>query len=202
MTRFEKARIAIRYQLLGMAHSDPSWYDALKAFDFAESYSENSFRKDGAPEFSHQIRIASSILQVHQMLNDPAKCVAVAFLHDILEDKPVGSLNFESQISEACSILNKNVWENTNSYYLAIGKNKIASIVKGFDRLDNVSTMYGAFSPQKIESYIKETEDYVLPMLKTARHTFYNQSHVYELIRDRIENITAVHKAYLTKNLD
>ena len=60
---------------------------------------------------------------------------------------------------------------------------KIASVCKGFDRVHNLMSMLGGFTPEKQVSYIQETKDFTIPMLKLARRNFPSQECVYENIK-------------------
>lgn len=49
-------------------------------------------------------------------------------------------------------------------YFYHISQNPKACLVKLLDRCNNVSTMSGSFSEEKMKKYIKETEEYILPL--------------------------------------
>ena len=56
----------------------------------------------------------------------------------------------------------------------------LASIVKAADRFHNHSTMGNAFSVPKQLSYLVETEQFVLPMIKASARAFPIQEAAYE----------------------
>ena len=47
----------------------------------------------------------------------------------------------------------------------------------------NVQTMPGVFSKEKMKDYVKETNDYILPMLKSARRIHTKSEPAYQNIR-------------------
>ena len=49
-------------------------------------------------------------------------------------------------------------------YYRRIRENRKACIVKLIDRCNNVSTMAGSFTQQRMIEYIEESEEYILPL--------------------------------------
>lgn len=99
--------------------------------------------------------------------------LAVILLHDVCEDCGIDSseLPFTVKIKNAVELLTKKPdydvlnKENTERYYAAIQDNRLAAMAKVIDRCNNVSTMAQAFTDQRLGEYIKETEQYVFPLL-------------------------------------
>lgn len=77
---YEKLTISLRYWLLGKGY-----IKALKAMEYAAQHHTGT-RKDGTPEFSHQIWQAHYIRSITALLVDPEACLIVCFLHDVVED--------------------------------------------------------------------------------------------------------------------
>lgn len=114
-------------------------------------------------------------------------CAKMARLHDVVEDYNVSvseiRLKFGGAVADAVNALSKNsdgFKKAEGDYYHIIGTNPIASVVKDADRVNNVQTMLGVFSKEKQRSYIAESKNLVLPMLKVARRKFPAQEAVYE----------------------
>lgn len=178
---YEKLHISLRYFLLGKG-----FYKAADALEFAGSY-HTGFRKDGiTPEFQHQIEITHYLRTLIPSLMFPEETLTTALLHDVTEDYGVLSSTiterYGSDISQAVQLLDKN-GKSLEFYFSGIANNPIASIVKGGDRMHNIQTMVGVFSPEKQLKYINEVEDHFLPMLKTARRKFVSQESAYENIK-------------------
>lgn len=199
-----KSMISMRYWLLGR-----NYHAAIEAMEFASKF-HTGFRKDNCtPEFEHQLSIASFVRTLTNELQRPEQTLAVAFLHDVCEDYPVSLEEIESkfgeEIRDAVDCLTKKESMSHmsvdkykyESYYTKIANNKIASIVKGADRMHNIQSMHGVFCLDKQEKYVKETNDYVLPMLKSARRTFVSQEPAYEnikhVLKSQIDLILAIH---------
>ena len=185
-----KKTISIRYWLHGK-----DYHLALKALEYASSF-HAGLRKDGVtPEFDHQLSIALYIKTFYSHLDFPEETLAVVFLHDVAEDFDVGFEELESlfgiTVSEATKLLTKKHRGHKLSlpqYYDAMSRNPIASIVKGGDRIHNHQTMCGVFDKEKQLNYITETNELILPMLKSARRRFTKQEPAYENIKLMLNN--------------
>lgn len=180
-----KAQCALRYWLHGK-----EYFTTLEAMEFASQYHTGT-RKDGrTPEFHHQISIAMFLRTLEKCLLNPQDTLTAAILHDVVEDYDVSiaeiKLRFGVTVTDAVGCLSKKIdgfKKAEADYYNGIANNHIASVVKGADRINNVQTMPGVFSTEKQRSYIEESRDLVLPMLKTARRRFPQQEAAYENIK-------------------
>jgi len=180
------------------------FYNALKAMEYGLSYHTN-IRKDGQPEFSHQVSQACLFMTIDSNALFTEETYICIFLHDLPEDYQEVSINlirekFGIVAGDAVGIMCKvhSDIENKLSngyYYQQISTNPISSISKGLDRVHNLMTMLGAFSPEKQLEYIKETIDVVLPMMKISRNRFPEQHKIYENIKFIITNQIGLYKA-------
>jgi (p)ppGpp synthase/HD superfamily hydrolase len=73
----------------------------------------------------------------------------------------------------------------------------MAVIVKGVDRLNNISTMTGVFKPTKQRSYVGETKEWHLPMLKEARRKYPQYNAAFENIKYAIKSRIEMIELYL-----
>lgn len=180
-----KKIITLRYWLLGRGY-----HQALAALEFAATF-HTGLRKDGCThEFEHQMTIALYIRTLVDLLEFPEETLAAVFLHDVCEDHDVGfdeiEIKFGRSIRDAVICLTKvhrGIKVPPETYFSKIAKDPIASIVKAADRMHNIQTMNTVFSEDKQTSYIKETLDFILPMLKEARRVFTKQEPVYENVK-------------------
>jgi (p)ppGpp synthase/HD superfamily hydrolase len=193
---YTKMKIALRAFLQGKGY-----FTALRAMDFAEKL-HDGVRKDGQPEFSHQVSQALYAITLVDLLNHPEETIAVIFLHDTIEDKDVthGELIklFGITIADATLKMSKvvNGFRIPDEiYYDTLTNCPIASVAKGFDRIHNLLTMLGGFSVTKRVSYIQETMDKTVPMLKIARRRFPEQLSVYENIKFVMTNQVQLYNA-------
>lgn len=79
--------------------------------------------------------------------------------------------------------------EPLGPYYREVGESRVASIVKLLDRCDNVSTMAGVFSVEKINQYIEETREYVLPLLRRAKDQWPSDSNALFVLKYHIVSV-------------
>lgn len=143
------------------------WNDTLSALSFARVAHKDQKRKSGEPYIIHPLTVATHAIA----LGIKEDCVvASSILHDVVEDCGVSIdiLPVSDVTKDAVRRLTHIKEEPLGPYYREIGESRVASIVKLLDRCDNVSTMAGVFSVEKVKQYIGETREYVLPLL---RHT-------------------------------
>lgn len=183
---YQKLKIALRYWIQGRAETDPKWALALEALEFAATYHTGE-RKNGSPELLHQIEIAHYLRTLERHLLHPVETLCCALLHDVCEDYDVGfdeiNRRFGDKVAGPVELLTKahrGAKKNIESYYDELAKDACASIVKGADRLNNHSSMPGAFTFQKQLAYMEETQAWVLLMLKKARRQHPLQEAAYE----------------------
>lgn len=190
MRPFEKKLLVLRQQLIGARY-----FNALAAMEFAMQHHTGT-RKDGVtPEFQHQVEIALYALTLPD-IRFREEVVTTIFLHDVREDYhitdaeirdlfPQGT-DFANRVSHSVELITKE-WRGekkpSRAYFDLMAADEIASIAKGCDRIHNYQSMVGVFSPEKQEEYLKEGDDWFLPMLKKARRAFPHQTMAYENIK-------------------
>jgi len=200
---YEKMKIALRAFLQGR-----KYYNALRAMDFAENL-HTGVRKDGQPEFSHQVSQALYAITMIDLLMYPEETICVIFLHDTVEDCGVTHKQlvelFGQMVADATLKMSKVVDGMRipdDIYYKVLATCPIASIAKGFDRVHNLMSMLGGFKPLKRVSYIEETMEKTVPMLKTGRRSFPEQQPVYENIKFVMTNQIQLYNALNAKDLE
>jgi (p)ppGpp synthase/HD superfamily hydrolase len=197
---YDKARTALRYWMLGRG-----WHTAHKAMEMGLAYHTGT-RKNGNPEFSHQIFQAQYARTLPDLIY-PQETLAVIFLHDIVEDHTVTVSNiydeFEGLIGNGVDLMT-DVDSVGNDrppevYYPAMVTSPISSIAKGIDRMHNFQGMLEVFDVAKQQRYIQETRDHILPMMKAARKKYPQQEPAYQNIKHvlltQIDLIQAIHNA-------
>jgi len=196
---YEKQKIAIRYFLLGRGYTN-----AVKAMDFAENL-HTGVRKDGQPEFSHQVSQANYARTMCDQMLYPEETICVIFLHDVMEDYDVSYQELEdkfgARVASATMLMSKVIKERkipNEVYYANLATCPIASLAKGFDRVHNLMTMVGGFRLEKQREYLLETQQFTNPMLKSARRTFADQESIYENIKFVMTNQVILYNELLT----
>jgi len=168
------------------------YYVAMDAMELVRSL-ETGLRKDGkTPAFHHQLSVAQLLTTLISNVKYPEETIAVAFLHDIIEDhgdvwtREALQERFGSRISDAVWKVSKKtvgVTKTYEHYFSEMGTCPIASLVKLSDRAHNIYTMLEVFTPVKQVKYVNEVDQWFYPMLKTARRAFPQQYPTYENLK-------------------
>ncbi len=163
--------------------------NTLQALVFARKAHEGQTRKSGEPYIVHPLTMACHAITLGI---DDDEIVAACLLHDVVEDtdRDVSKLPVTDAVIDAVNRLTHEKGEPLEPYYRLISLNRIASVVKLLDRCDNVSTMAGVFTREKCLDYIRETRDYVLPLLRNVKDAWPQYSdlafvlkyHIYSVI--------------------
>lgn len=199
MENYYKMKVGLRYWLIGQ-----KFYKAVEAMNFAESH-HNGKRKDNSPEFSHQVSQAHLARTLVHHLRYKEEIFIVIFLHDICEDKDVSFEEMEHMfgpiVARALKLITKvyrGVKTPNDVYYPRMTECEITSFCKCVDRIHNLTSMLGGFTPQKRVSYVQETIEYTIPMLKSAKRKFPDQEAAYEnlkfIINSQIQLYNALDK--------
>lgn len=181
----KKLAVSLRYWFLGMAESNPQYYDCVKALDTALQYHDD-LRKDGSPTIIHQLSIVLYLKTFYKYFTDPCAVFVTALLHDTYEDYSESHEQLQTEFSAYFSYIKRisKIREGEKiPYEVYFGEMKdchVCSIVKLADRIHNLSTMVGAFSVEKQKKYIQEVNTWFLPMLKHAKRKFLEQEMAYE----------------------
>lgn len=133
--------------------------------------------------------------------------LATALLHDVCEDCGVApdDLPFSEPVREAVTLLSFRQEEGESKedakkrYYDAIGRNRIAVIVKILDRCNNISTMAGSFTEEKLAEYIDETEACVMPLLDKAKYSVQEYADAFHLIKYHMRSVLETVKAMMLR---
>ena len=168
------------------------------ALDYARRMHEGQFRKSAAGEETVPYIYHPMLMTCHALalgLEDDA-LLSACLLHDVCEDCDVkpNELPVGEAAREAVRLLTKpegfdgsELAERT--YYDAISENRIAAMVKLLDCCNNVSGMAAGFSEQRMAAYIRETLNYVYPLMERARHAYPEYANALFLIRYHMRSV-------------
>ena len=141
--------------------------------------------RDGSdvPYSVHPLTLACHALAMNIVDDD---VLATALLHDVVEDTGTKPEGLPAEISEkvrtAVCLVSYNTYltegedkdpdrkdEIKPVYYGEIKENPLAALVKCLDRCNNLSSMAAGFTKEKMIKYVKQTEEYVLPLLDVVK---------------------------------
>lgn len=174
--------------------------ETYRALQYMRERHEGQFRKQGkftatqVKYINHPLLMAC---QAHALgIRDDALLAAI-LLHDVVEDTGVSSaqLPFSDEVREIVELVTFSVPEGLSkqqakkAYYTKIQGNGKACLLKVIDRCNNVSTMAGSFSREKLAAYIEETETFILPLLKVLKEQYPQYSDMAFLVKYQILSV-------------
>lgn len=175
---------------------------ALKALAVAEDAHAGVTRKDGVtPYIEHPMKVASILFDLGCR---DENVLATAILHDTVEDTKITDMDLFSEKYDLGPIatyvfrLTKTNFADNDEYYAEIRKEPIATIVKLADRAHNLSTLFN-FTEEKKNKYLKETKDYIYPLITYAQHHYYEYSSLIRIFDLWIEAIVKNLEPYMEK---
>lgn len=157
--------------------------ETYRALQYIRERHAGQFRKPGLFSKEKVLYINHPLLmacQAHALgIRDDALLASI-LLHDVVEDTGVTAeeLPFSDEIKTIVGLVSfsvpegKSKEESKKDYYEKIAGNGKACVVKIIDRCNNVSTMAGSFSKEKLEEYINETEKYVIPLTEVLKNEY------------------------------
>lgn len=162
----------------------------VEVLPYARELHKGQFRKGNGqiPYIYHPLLMACHALSLELEDDD---LISAVLLHDVCEDcgVRVEDLPVNDVVKEAVGLVTKDGTKDTETYYQDISENAIATMVKLLDRCNNVSGMSAAFSKEKLIKYINETEQYVYPLLQTAKTRYSEYSNQVFLIKYHMTSV-------------
>ena len=151
--------------------------ETLSALSFARKMHDGQLRKSGEPYIVHPLTMACHALSIG-VCDD--ETVATILLHDVCEDCGVQpkQLPVNDNVRHGVDLMTFTVMDGETKetaktrYYNMLATCRESAITKLIDRCHNVSSMAGTFSIDKLKSYIDETRNYVLPLLRKTKDAY------------------------------
>lgn len=173
-------------------------YQTKRALAFAKEKHDGQYRKLGhgderVPYIYHPLLLTCHALALGLEEDD---LLSACLLHDVCEDcgvKPE-ELPVNEETKEAVRLLTKpegfrKTDQEYQTYYEGISTNRIAIMVKLLDRCNNISSMANCFTDEHMAEYIKETQEYIHPMMERARKEYPQYSNQFFLIRYHMNSV-------------
>ena len=173
-------------------------YQTKKALAFAREKHNGQYRKPGhsaerIPYIYHPLLLTCHALALGLEDDD---LLSACLLHDVCEDcgVEISELPVNDTTREAVRLLTKpenfgKTDPEYRTYYEGIAGNRIALIVKLLDRCNNISSMATSFTDEHMAEYIKETQEYIHPLMKRARDEYPEYSNQLFLIRYHMNSV-------------
>lgn len=189
-TEYTKLRTKVLGIVEGLTLVQSQYFEVRRAIIYAEQIHSHK-RKDGNPEFSHQLEMLSLALSLHNSLLNPYHVYMAIIMHDTIEDYPECQQELSQMFPETVKY-SRTLSKFTDSdsdddktyyeYFAQISECEVCSVVKMIDRIHNLSTAVGVFSNEKLTEYCDEVDKYFVDMVHNAKNNF-NQREVYEVLK-------------------
>ena len=173
--------------------------NTLKAVTFAaEAHKDQKRKRSDIPYIYHPLTLACHALSMN--ITDDA-VIAACMLHDVVEDCGVDyeELPVNEETKELVRLLTheKIPPENRDAvlrdYYANIATSPKATLIKCIDRCNNLTTMSGALSRDRIYRTIKETEEYFPALISLLKEEI-EYSNAAWLLKYQMESLLDVYK--------
>lgn len=166
----------------------------LRALLYAREKHSGQFRKSGESYIIHPLTMACDAMSLGIKDDD---IIATILLHDVCEDCGVSleELPVNDTVRHGVELMTFKVMEGETKeiakrrYYNMLVQSREASITKLIDRCHNVSSMAGTFTIEKLKSYIEETREYVLPLLRQVKDKYPSESNILFILKYHITSV-------------
>ncbi len=204
---FREENMYTRMRSISLSEHLPQTYQALpymKAQHMGQYRRQARYTDELVQYINHPLMLAC---HAHALgIRDDALLAAI-LLHDVVEDTWVSldELPFSAEVKELVGLVTfsvregKTKAESKDLYYEAIRKNGKACVIKVIDRCNNVSTMAGCFSREKLIEYIDETEHYILPLNTVLKNEYPEYSDLAFVTKYHILSVMEAIKQLLAK---
>lgn len=181
-------------------------YQTKRALAFAKEKHYGVSRKPGhgheqVPYINHPLLMTCHALALGL---EEDNLLSACLLHDVCEDCQVEpeELPVNEETREAVRLLSKpkgfqKTEKGYQEYYDGISRNRIAIMVKLLDRCNNVSGMASCFTDEHMAAYIKETQNYIHPLIEKARKDYPQYANQLFLIRYHMNSVLETIRHYL-----
>ena len=213
------------WELSDRVFSEKNMYSKMRTFAQAEGLKqvfkalpymrEAHFGQTRYPVRGSSVRVPYIIhpllmaCQAHALGIRDDTVLTVILLHDVCEDCGIlpEDLPFSEEVRTAVALLTKDKKRFSElgkekaleEYYGKIRTNKTAMIVKCIDRCNNISDMALCFSPEKMRSYILETEEYIIPILDYIKEHYMEYNSAVYLLKYQMRSMMETQKVMLMK---
>lgn len=181
------------YTFLRGAASVAELPQTLIALPYAREQHKDQVRASGEPYILHPLMLACHICALSDKKDKEYLDIllASALLHDVCEDcgRTLGELPVSQEVKTIVGLLTFDVFPGETKvdakkrYYSDIANSRAATTVKLIDRCHNTSTMAGPFTAERMQKYVIETKEFILPLLEGAMVKYPQDSNQYFLVK-------------------
>lgn len=175
---------ALQARLISHVGQD-TWPPVHDAITLAAERHAGQVRKgNGEPYLAHALRTALILRELAEQKAPAILCAAL--LHDLVEDTDTTLDEIEDRFGHQVGDLVRALTypplkegetkhaRNLRYYEHLRWEGRDAQIAKSADRLDNVLTMEGAFTPERAAEYLAETREALIPLTLACNTALYH----------------------------
>ena len=170
----------------------PGFEQSRRALVFARKAHAGQTRKNGSPYIVHPLSMACDAIACKGATDE---IVATILLHDVCEDCniPLSALPVNETVRHGVKLMTvrpfqgEDKLETKRRYFNELLDSKEAVVCKAFDRYANLNDAEGALSEEAIVKNIRETHEFLMPMLKEAKYEYPELSDMLHTIRTALK---------------
>ena len=179
----------------------PGFEQSRKALVFARKAHEGQYRKGGAPYIVHPLSMACDAIACKGATDE---IIATILLHDVCEDCniPLSALPVNDVVRQGVKLMTIRPFQGEEKiatkrrYFNELLDSKEAVVCKAFDRYANLNDAEGALSEAAIVKNIKETHEFLMPVLKEANYEYPELSDMMHTIRTALKRTLVLMARY------
>lgn len=179
----------------------PGFEQSRTALVFARRAHSGQVRKGGAPYIIHPLSMACDAIACKGATDD---IIATILLHDVCEDCniPLSALPVNDVVRQGVKLMTirpfqgEEKLETKRRYFNELLDSKEAVVCKAFDRYANLNDAEGALSEEAIVKNIRETHEFLMPVLKEAKYEYPELSDMMHTIRTALKRTLVMMARY------
>lgn len=192
---YNKSFMFVKGFAVGKGNNMPN---TLCALSLCRLLHDGQYRRDGTPYIMHPLKVTTTL--INYGIDDDIT-LAAALLHDVLEDcqdklplngrELITEYHLAPEVLEIVRLLTKESGLDQyelSRYFDKIKRNPKALLIKLSDRLHNSCTLY-SFTPEKMAKYIKETQDFILPIAKYGKAYYPQYMNTFAMLKSNIYSL-------------
>lgn len=185
----------------------PGFAQSRIALVFARKAHAGQTRKGGAPYIVHPLSMACDAIACKGATDE---IIATILLHDVCEDCniPLSALPVNDVVRQGVKLMTIRPFqgeekiETKRRYFNELLDSKEAVICKAFDRYVNLNDAEGALSEEAIVKNIRETHEFLMPVLKEAKYQYPELSDMMHTIRTALKRTLVMMARYHNVELE
>ena len=155
----------------------PGFEQSRTALVFARKAHAGQMRKSGLPYIVHPLSMACDAIACKGATDE---IIATILLHDVCEDCniPLSALPVHGVVRQGVKLMTIRPFqgeekvETKRRYFHELLDSREAIICKAFDRYANLNDAEGILSEEAIVKNVRETHEYLMPVIKEAKYEY------------------------------